>query len=130
MLFSSITFLYYFLPITLLAYFVVPKKWKNAILFLASFLFYFWGEPKYSILMAVTITIGYFGAYLIAKAREWADGKWAKIVTWLVVVLPLAFLGIFKYTDFAISTVFPPIRLIPSTKTTAQAPVPVKMLNS
>jgi len=105
LLFSSITFLYYFLPITLLAYFVVPKNWKNAVLFLASFLFYFWGEPKYCILMAVTIIIGYFGAYLIAKAREWADGKWANLVTWLVVLLPLGFLAIFKYADFAISTV-------------------------
>ncbi len=105
MLFSSITFLYYFLPITLLVYFVVPKKWKNAILFLASFLFYFWGEPKYSILMAVTIIIGYVGGFLIERANTRNAPKKAKLVTWLVVLVPLGFLAVFKYTDFAISTV-------------------------
>lgn len=105
MLFSSITFLYYFLPITLFVYFVVPKKWKNAILFLASFLFYFWGEPKYSILMAVTIVIGYFGGFLIGKARTWKSPKKANRVTAVVVLLPLSFLALFKYADFAISTV-------------------------
>ena len=105
MLFSSITFLYYFLPITLLVYFVVPKKWKNAILFLASFLFYFWGEPKYSILMAVTIVIGYVGGFVIQKARNRNNPIKTKLLTWLVVLVPLSFLAVFKYTDFVISTV-------------------------
>lgn len=105
MLFSSITFLYYFLPITLLVYFVVPKKWKNAILFLASFLFYFWGEPKYSILMAVTIVIGYVGGFVIQKIRNRNNPIKTKLLTWLVVLVPLSFLAVFKYMDFAISTV-------------------------
>lgn len=105
LLFSSITFLYYFLPITLLVYFVVPKKWKNAILFLASFLFYFWGEPKYSILMAVTIVIGYVGGFVIQKIRNRNNPIKTKLLTWLVVLVPLSFLAVFKYMDFAISTV-------------------------
>lgn len=105
MLFSSVTFLYYFLPVTLLIYFVVPKNWKNAILFLASFLFYFWGEPKYSILMAASILAGYFGGYIIQAAREKAGEKRAKRVTAAAVFIPLSFLAIFKYADFGISTI-------------------------
>ncbi len=115
MLFSSVTFLYYFLPITLLIYFVVPKNWKNAILFLASFLFYFWGEPKYCILMAVSIFLGYFGGLLIGKmqyqtslqgTRENADrNNREKFVTAIAVLLLLSFLAVFKYADFSISTI-------------------------
>lgn len=105
MLFSSITFLYYFLPITLLVYFVVPKKWKNAILFLASFLFYFWGEPKYCILMAVSILTGYLGGYAIDKVRNRGNEKLAKIAMIGSVAILLGFLAVFKYTDFAITTV-------------------------
>ena len=55
MLFSSITFLYWFLPCTLLLYFLVPKCLKNTVLLLASLLFYAWGEPKYAVLMVLTI---------------------------------------------------------------------------
>ena len=105
MLFSSITFLYYFLPVTLLVYFVVPKKWKNAILFLASFLFYFWGEPKYSILMVVSILTGYLGGYAIDKVRNRGNEKLAKIAMIGSVAILLGFLAVFKYTDFAIATV-------------------------
>ena len=55
MLFSSITFLYYFLPLTAAIYFAVPKGFKNAVLLLASFVFYGWGEPKYVVLMGLSI---------------------------------------------------------------------------
>ena len=68
MLFSSITFLYYFLPVTMLLYFVTPQKGKNLVLLMASFLFYFWGEPKYSLLMAVSILTGYAGG---AQKKIW-----------------------------------------------------------
>ena len=100
MLFSSITFLYYFLPITLLVYFVVPKKWKNAILFLASFLFYFWGEPKYSILITVSILTGYLGGYAIDKVRSHGNEKLAKIAMISSVAVLLGFLAVFKYAIF------------------------------
>ena len=51
MLFSSITFLYYFLPIVLAVYFLVPRRGKNLVLLLASLVFYWWGEPRYVFLM-------------------------------------------------------------------------------
>lgn len=103
MLFSSIPFLYYFLPGVMLLYFAVPKKLKNTILFLASLFFYAWGEPKYIVLMAVSILTGYAGGILIGKVRE--NKKASKLVMILTVAVLLSFLAIFKYTDFGISTV-------------------------
>ena len=60
MLFSSIPFLFYFLPIVLLLYFLVPFKLKNAVLLLASLVFYAWGEPKYVVLMIASILLFFF----------------------------------------------------------------------
>ena len=65
MLFTSISFLYYFLPIVLIIYFIAPKKYKNLILFIFSLIFYFYGEPKYIFLMILEILIAYIGAILI-----------------------------------------------------------------
>ena len=59
LLFSSITFLYYFLPAVLVIYYLAPAKVKNLILFLASFVFYLWGEPKYSVLLLFSVAVGY-----------------------------------------------------------------------
>ena len=59
MVFSSITFLYYFLPLFLLVYYVTPKRGKNLVLFLGSLIFYAWGEPKYAGLMLISILVGY-----------------------------------------------------------------------
>ena len=103
MLFSSITFLYYFLPITLLVYFVVPQRYKNVVLLIASFFFYFWGEPKYCILMAAEILCGYIGGLQIAAFRRKEKGTKAITVFWIGIILAL--LGFFKYADFAIGTV-------------------------
>ena len=69
MLFSSIPFLFYFLPAVLIVYFAVPGRFKNFILLLASLFFYAWGEPKYVILMLVSITQGYAFGLLIEKYR-------------------------------------------------------------
>lgn len=108
LLFSSITFLYYFLPITLFLYYVVPQKAKNVILFLASFVFYFWGEPKYSILLLLSVGIGYLGGRCIEKQMQ-SDGLFLKrfqaktgnkIVLAFFITVTLAFLIFFKYTDF------------------------------
>ena len=65
MLFSSIPFLYYFLPAVLLAYFLVPKAGKNAVLLLSSLIFYGWGEPIYLFLMVASITTAYFFGFFI-----------------------------------------------------------------
>ena len=55
MLFSSITFLYYFLPVVLFFYFLVPASWKNVVLLLASLFFYGWGEPVFLIWMLAAV---------------------------------------------------------------------------
>lgn len=95
MLFSSITFLYYFLPITMLACFLVPEKWKNAVLFAASFFFYFWGEPKYCLLMLGAVLTGYVGGIVISRSSR---KGWTVFFT----VLLLTALFVFKYSDFVI----------------------------
>jgi len=101
MLFSSIPFLYYFLPAVLITYFAVPKNWKNTVLLLFSLVFYGWGEPKLLALMIFTITMFFCCGLLIEKA---ATQRWKKI--WLIVsvVTSLALLGLFKYADFFISS--------------------------
>ncbi len=99
MLFSSIPFLYYFLPIVLIAYIITPRVLKNTVLLLASLVFYAWGEPKYVFLMIATVTIGYIFGLLIDKFRGKA---WAKAFLFLSVASSLAALGYFKYADFFI----------------------------
>ena len=70
MVFSSITFLFYFLPIVLLIYYLVPKKCKNIVLLIASLMFYFYGEPKYILLMAFSIISTYIFGILINKYKR------------------------------------------------------------
>lgn len=98
MLFSSVTFLYYFLPIVLLVYYVVPKQLKNFVLFLASLLFYAWGEPKYVFLMLISVGIGYLAGILMDKLPR-------KPVMIVSVSLCLLFLIYFKYTNFFIDNI-------------------------
>ncbi len=99
MLFSSIPFLYFFLPCVLFLYFVVPKRLKNTVLMLVSLFFYAWGEPKYVLLMAATILANYGAGLLIEKFR----GKvLSKVFVVLSVCVCLASLGYFKYADFFI----------------------------
>ena len=70
MVFSSLLFLFKFLPATLLIYYIVPKKLKNAVLLVASLIFYSWGEPKYFPLMIACILVNYFAALLMDRHRE------------------------------------------------------------
>lgn len=102
MLFSSIPFLFYYMPIVVAVYFLVPKALKNGWLLLASLFFYGWGEPKYLLLMAASIGL-FFGCGLaIEKAEKQSQKKF-----WLTVsvVLSLSLLAVFKYADFFISSV-------------------------
>ena len=101
MLFSSIPFLYYFLPVVLLAYFVVPWKLKNTVLLLSSLVFYGWGEPKLLALMIFTIGLFWFCGLAIGRAGEERQKKF-----WLTVsvVISVALLGLFKYADFFIGS--------------------------
>ena len=101
MLFSSIPFLYYFLPAVLIIYFLVPRVLKNTVLLLASLLFYAWGEPKYVFLMMGTICLFYFCGIAIGKSRT---DKMKKLWLSVSVVVSLALLAVFKYADFFVSS--------------------------
>ena len=101
MLFSSIPFLYFFLPAVLVAYFAVPRKLKNAVLLLFSLIFYGWGEPKLLFLMVFTIILFWFCGLAIGKAEE-KDRK--KVWLLVSVIISVALLGLFKYADFFIGT--------------------------
>ena len=99
MLFSGIPFLYFFLPCVIVLYFAVPKCLKNAVLLFSSLFFYGWGEPKYVILMVISILCGYGFGLLIDRYR---GTKWAKPLTVISVAISLSFLLYFKYADFFI----------------------------
>ncbi len=97
MLFSSIPFLYYFLPLVLAAYFVTPARFRNGVLLFSSLFFYAWGEPKYVLLMAVSILCGYGFGLLLERYR---GGRAAKYICGISVGISLCFLLYFKYADF------------------------------
>jgi len=101
MLFSSIPFLYYFLPAVLVLYFLVPWKLKNAVLLVSSLFFYGWGEPKYLLLMALTIGAFYGCGLAIEKAPS-RTGK--KLWLTVSVAVGIALLTVFKYADFFIQS--------------------------
>ncbi len=103
MLFSSIVFLFYFLPVVLLLYFVLPKKAKNMVLLLASFIFYSWGEPVYVFLMAYSALFNY--AMAIDIRREQIRGKSGRTSLIFTVVMNLFILGFFKYYGFLMDTI-------------------------
>ena len=100
MIFSSIPFLYYFLPAVLAVYYLTPRRGKNAVLLLASLFFYGWGEPKLLWLMVFTIAVFYLCGLAIGRS---AHHKKA----WLVVSVcaGVGLLGLFKYADFFITSV-------------------------
>lgn len=98
MLFISISFLYYFLPIVIILYFIVPKKFKNFILFLSSIFFYFCGEPIYTFLMIGEIFIAYVGARYLEKYRK-------KSILVSLLAIHIGALGLFKYSDFTINNI-------------------------
>ena len=98
MLFISISFLYYFLPIVIILYFIVPKKFKNFILFLSSIFFYFCGEPIYTFLMIGEIFIAYVGARYLEKHRK-------KSILVSLLAIHIGALGLFKYSDFTINNI-------------------------
>ena len=99
MLFSSIPFLYYFLPLVLITYFLAPNRLKNTVLLLYSLVFYGWGEPKLLGLMLFTIGMFYLCGLLIDRTETRK-----KFWLWVSVAVSLGLLGIFKYADFFISS--------------------------
>ncbi len=97
MIFSSITFLYYFLPIVLIFYFAVPKKFRNAVLMVFSLLFYGWGEPKCLIFMMISIVMGYVIGLLLEKEERM---NIRRLLMTASLLINLGMLGYFKYANF------------------------------
>lgn len=98
MVFSSLTFLFLYLPLTLLVYFLSPLRWRNFVLLVVSLLFYGWGEPVYIVIMFLSIIIDYTHGLLVEKFRS--DDKKARWFVAQSVIFNLALLGFFKYWDF------------------------------
>ncbi|MBQ0041967.1 MAG: MBOAT family protein [Lachnospiraceae bacterium] len=108
MLFSSIPFLFYFLPTVLILYFLAPKAAKNAVLLVASLFFYAYGEPVYVLLMLGAIIVGYVGGILIERfvgrdAKKMERSSASKVVLICAIALCLGMLGFFKYANFFVS---------------------------
>ncbi len=102
MLFSSISFLYLFLPVVLLLYFAVPKSWKNHVLLVSSLLFYFFGEPVYVLLLIFSSVSDFFHSLYIESHR---GRRGAKIALISSIVINLGMLGFFKYADFFLGSI-------------------------
>ncbi len=102
MIFSSVFFVFLFLPIVLLAYFIVPGKLKNVVILISSLIFYAWGEPVYIVLMIFSIVYNYIAGIEIDYHREEGRDGRAKFVFLMSVVVNLLILGFFKYYGFVI----------------------------
>lgn len=102
MVFSSLVFMFAYLPITLLAYYLVPRQGRNIFLFIVNLIFYGWGEPKLVLLMVFNIFFNYVGGWLVDKYR--ADAKKKKLFLILTCVLDIGILAVFKYTGMITET--------------------------
>lgn len=105
MVFSSLLFLFRFLPAVLVAYYLVPHRWRNLALLLFSLVFYGWGEPVYIVLMLVSILVSYTGGILVDRFQQTGKKKQAKTALIVSSVISLSLLGFFKYVNFTIGTV-------------------------
>lgn len=104
MLFSSIPFLYYFLPCVLIVYFIVPKCLKNVALLIFSLLFYAWGEPGHILIMMTAILLGYFFGLLLEKYR---GQPLSRLFLLLSIFISVGMLVYFKYADFLVEAALP-----------------------
>lgn len=105
MIFSSLLFLFRFLPAVLICYYIVPRSLRNLVLFLFSLLFYAWGEPVYILLMLVSILVSYTGGIVVDRMKQQGRMRAAKTALMISSVISLSLLGFFKYADFVIGTV-------------------------
>ncbi len=106
MLFSSLLFLYLFLPVVLGFYYLLPHRWRNGFLFLANLIFYGFGEPVFVLLMLCSVLINWAGGLLVARSQT--ESARCKILV-LTLVINLGLLGTFKYAGFLSDT----LRLLP-----------------
>ncbi len=105
MVFSSILFLFYFLPFVLTIYFIFPRKYRNFILLISSLFFYSWGEPKYIWIMLFSTVVDYTCGKKVHYYKESGSEKRAKLWLGVSVIVNLGLLGFFKYSDFLISNI-------------------------
>ena len=114
MVFSSLLFLFLYLPIVLILYYICPRKWRNLLLFVVNLVFYGWGEPVYVSLMIFSTVVDYTCGYFISKYRE-TNKKKAKAFVVTSVIINLSLLGFFKYAGFIADTLnYLPFLNIPS----------------
>lgn len=104
MVFSSLYFLFLYLPIVLLVYYIVPLKWRNLWLLVVNLVFYGWGEPRYILLMLFTIVLDYFAGLMVARCKVSGNDRGARIAVAVALVLNLAILFFFKYWTLVTST--------------------------
>ncbi len=109
MLFSSNTFLFGFLPAVVVLYYLCPRRCRNVLLLVSSLIFYGWGEPKYVLLMLVSILLNYFCG--LAAGKRQTQQRSVRGVLIVGVVLNLGMLGFFKYGKFFFGSAFPDIPL-------------------
>ncbi len=105
MVFSSLLFLFKFLPIVLLLYYIAPRNLKNLILFLTSLIFYAWGERVYVVLMIFSTIVDYTHGLLVARYKKQGMINRAKLTVLSSVIINLLLLGFFKYSDFLIGNI-------------------------
>ena len=105
MVFSSLLFLFRFLPIVLIIYFIAPRKLRNAILFFSSLIFYAWGEPVYVVLMLFSTVVDFTHGMLVHKFKEKGQIRYAKLAVGSAMTINLLLLGFFKYSDFLIRNI-------------------------
>ncbi|MEG0321478.1 MAG: MBOAT family protein, partial [Oscillospiraceae bacterium] len=100
MVFSSLFFMFVYLPVVLVLYYITPLKFRNAVLLIANLIFYGWGEPIYILIMFVSIAIDYTHGMLVTKAKNAGNDKAAKMAVASSVIFNLGLLFFFKYWDF------------------------------
>lgn len=104
MIFSSLIFLFRFLPLILLIYHIVPGKFKNMVLLSGSLVFYAWGEPKYVLIMIFSTLVNYVFGILIEDFKKKDKISATKYMVVASVIVNLSVLGFFKYADLLINT--------------------------
>ncbi len=105
MVFSSLPFLFRYLPIVLILYFIVPRRLRNTVLFITSLVFYAWGEPIYVVLMLFSTLVDYTHGILVHHFKQKGELKKAKIALASAMIINLSLLGFFKYSDFLITNI-------------------------
>ena len=101
MVFSTPLFLFYYLPLVLLVYYVMPVRFRNLMLLIASLFFYYWGEQGYTVIMLASIAIDYTHGLIVHWCKEKGNATGAKLAVASSVIFNLAILFFFKYWDFA-----------------------------